>query len=122
MGSGGYGSFVHAATVASYGENTGDVPTLITLFAPRSSGPSGGSDSDAVTQMFAGIDSPVTSYPPSSHGGALSCSTVTVVSAHETLCAWVDGQTIGLVIAVNTSHTTDDVAATSNLLRDLIEH
>ena len=125
VGSASGSAFISIATVASYGSGTGDVPNLIAVINSTKDLPDHASHSaqEIVDTMFIGLAGPnqAEQEDAGSHGGVVECTPATFGVAQETLCAWSDSSTTGILVAVNPALATTALAQLVAMLRDQID-
>jgi hypothetical protein len=109
-----------------YADNTGDLPTLIALTLPTSEMPKiiGADPDTVVSNLLSQAATPGTTVQTSSgrHGGSMQCAYSTSGAVHETLCAWSDGVTTGLLVSVEQPVMTPEALGTvGNDFRDYVD-
>ncbi len=119
--SGSAADFVNHATITVYSEQ-GDSPSLIFVGTTRDEaaalGGAGVSDQELVDDLFSGALSHSQPYDSGSRGGALDCGGAAFGAAQETMCAWSDVHTIGVLVSVNPAKAPQQLADTANQFRD----
>jgi hypothetical protein len=115
--------FFANATIAAYSANGGGRPDLIVVMLPSNGLPSGYTTGQGTVDelLSMAVQNP-TSFPAGSHGGALSCGSTGFGTVQETMCAWSDKATTGLMVSVAPARQPAQVATTANSLRDEIDH
>jgi hypothetical protein len=109
-----------AASIGVYSHNTGDVPALIVLAMPNGSVPSG-SHTDVARDLLAAAVPENVAVDPGTHGGSARCGQPTSATVAETMCAWSDPKTTGLVVSVNPALDLSRLAAVQNAFRDRVD-
>lgn len=116
---------MNAATIAVYSDQ-GDLPDLVLIGLTRSEAANVGAPADdtaIVQSMLAGAVSTAasTSFPAGPHGGALRCGVATFGAASETMCAWSDSRTVGVLVSVNPPQVIDRLAQIADEFRDVLD-
>jgi hypothetical protein len=114
-------TFFNRATIAAYALDGGDTPSVIAVMIPTGQLPDGLAARSAVDQLLSAAVPNSSAFPPGAHGGALSCGATQFGVVDETVCAWSDSATTGLVASVNPAQPPGAVAQTVQRLRDLID-
>lgn len=114
---------MNSATIAVYSDS-GDVPDLIFVGLTRSQASDAGApdgDQPMVAGLLAGAAPNNQAFDPGSHGGVLRCGSATFGAASESLCAWSDSHTVGMLVSVNPAKATAVLARTANQFRDAVD-
>lgn len=119
------GNLIKTATIAVYSVNGSD-PELIFMGLTRSAATQvgiQGVDDDTVAHKLAIMAPQNVSYPDGSHGGALRCGIGTMGPVTESICAWADAHTVGMLIVPDTtlSQSPQQLAQVADQFRDLLD-
>jgi hypothetical protein len=110
-----------AATIGVYAKNSGDQPVLISLALPTKAADSSESADEITSQLLQGAVTNGTAYSSGSHGGVTRCGTAQFGAAAETMCAWSDPKTSGVLVSVNPPVSPAALASVSVAFRDDVE-
>jgi hypothetical protein len=77
-------------------------------------------DQSARLLLEGAIDSP-TRYNAGKHGGSVECGIAQLSAAAETLCAWYDGSTVGLLLSFLPAQAPATLAQLANAVRDQVD-
>jgi hypothetical protein len=120
--------FFDKAAVGVYGSpgaSTAEIPRLVLVTARESQFPDFSPSSLAGGGLGTGLGTsnlPFTSYPAGSLGGALRCAGIAFAGLSENICIWSDQKTVGFLVSIQTTLTTDQVASLVNRARTSLEH
>jgi hypothetical protein len=111
-----------SATVGSYARDSGDTPRLIVLVLPtRRIAAASNSSQDVVQGLLTVVGPSAAGYPPGPHGGSSECGRTTFGVVEETLCAWSDPATTGVMVSVLAPMTPRRLSRIELDLRDSID-
>ena len=112
-----------AATIGSYAKDSGDQPRLIVLVLRTSEVPAEvGHSPEEITQgLLTVAGNNVADYPAGAHGGSSACADTQFGAVAETMCAWSDSATTGLMVSVATPMTPGGLSAIEQDFRDLVD-
>ena len=113
------GSLLNEAAIGVYSKNTGDQPGLFVLMFSTSAMPSRAEATNFTDGVLAMVTT-VSSYPAGPHGGASRCGSTQFGTVPETVCAWSDDKTTGMMVSV-ASLQPQALAGVENDFRDLVD-
>jgi hypothetical protein len=116
-------AFYDAAAIAAYATNVSDQPALI-LIVVKASAVTGLGMTDpqsTVDDLLVASTSDNHRYPPGPHGGAMNCGTAQFGAASETVCAWSDAQTVGLLVSARPALPEAQAAQVTLAARDAVD-
>ena len=114
---------MNAATIAVYSDQ-GDVPDLVLVGLTRSQADASGAPSDdgtVVNELLAGAVPGASAFDAGSHGGVLRCGSATFGAASETMCAWSDSHTVGMLVSISPARPPQELAQVTNQFRDKLD-
>jgi hypothetical protein len=111
-----------SSAIGVYSRNSGDTPRLVVLAMPGSAmAQASGSGTPMTDQVLALVGPSARTFPPGPHGGESTCGTLTFGTVEETMCAWSDSATAGVMVSVITPMTPARLAAIENDFRDKVD-
>ena len=114
---------MNASTIAVYSDQ-GDVPDLVLVGLTRSRADASGAPSDdgtVVNELLAGAVPDAAPFDAGSHGGVLRCGSATFGAASETMCAWSDSHTVGMLVSISPARPPQELAQVANQFRDKLD-
>ncbi|HEV7192852.1 MAG TPA: hypothetical protein VGN35_06540 [Jatrophihabitantaceae bacterium] len=95
-------SFYDAASIATYASDGTDQPSLILVVVRASTVAAMGATGTQATvdNLLAGSTTDSERFAPGPNGGAMNCGGAQFGATSETMCAWADAKTVGLVLSL----------------------
>jgi hypothetical protein len=113
---------VNSSAIGVYARNSGDTPRLIALVLPSAAVSGSSSSAGSLVDQLRALTGPSgRTFPPGPHGGESACGTLTFGTVDETMCAWSDSVTAGVMVSVLVPMTPRRLSGIENDFRAQVD-